>query len=49
VELARLAELKTLAYLADMARLEAQHQAEVIGTRQEAADHNSVTRPPGSR
>jgi len=52
VELARLAELKTLAYLADMVRLEAEQQVELIRAREElppAAVQSSETRPPGSR
>ncbi|MDP3544954.1 MAG: hypothetical protein Q8S29_02125 [Phreatobacter sp.] len=52
VELARLAEFKTLAYLADMVRLEAEQQAEIIREReggQRACAQSSDTRPPGSR
>lgn len=52
VELARLAELKTLAYLADMVRLEAEQQVELIRARENgppAAGQSSDTRPPGSR
>ena len=52
VELARLAELKTLAYLADMVRLEAEQQADVIRKREGAligAGQSNETRPPGSR
>ncbi|MGU9981882.1 hypothetical protein ACJ4V0_17765 [Phreatobacter sp. HK31-P] len=52
VELARLAELRTLAYLADMVRLEAEQQAEIIREReggQRACAQSSDTRPPGSR
>ncbi len=52
VELARLAELKTLAYLADIVRLEAEQQAEVIRGQEaalQAQAQSSDTRPPGSR
>lgn len=52
VELARLAELKTLAYLADMVRLEAEQQVELIRARENlppSSGHSSDTRPPGSR
>lgn len=52
VELARLAELKTLAYLADMVRLEAEQQVELIREREghpAPAGQSSDIRPPGSR
>lgn len=48
VELAKLAELGTLAYLADMVRLEAEHQSALMAGRR-AAGQVSDTRPPGSR
>lgn len=52
VELARAAEFRTLAYLADMVRLEAEQQVLMIGTRETGPagpDQRRATRPPESR
>jgi len=52
VELARLADLKTLSYLADLVRLEAEQQAEAIRHREAAVRgcaQSSDTLPPASR
>lgn len=51
VDLARAADLHLLAYLADMARLEAEQQARLMrrDSRAGLPPQGSETRPPGSR
>ncbi len=52
VALSRIADLRTLAYLTDMVRLEAEHQQAALKSRGKApatGDQASETRPPESR
>jgi hypothetical protein len=52
VALSRIADLRTLAYLTDMVRLEAEHQLAVLKSREAGAkngDQASETRPAGSQ